>query len=355
MSPRHDGIDDVVAVGEHVGHDLHRFADGRLGSEGAVVDDWSHGFDDDSARAVGWKAFGRAGHRSGHQVVGSSCWCVVLVSGSAVTVRAVGRAWAGWRLGAWVERSTTIDRSTTSSVSPGTLVDRSGRAALGVRCVEVDRPAPAPLRAGNLPLDRLIGGIEDHEKAVVDDAFTIGVGRRNCFAVQKNCDRTGESGVPIVVGHLLAVGTKPRQIFDAADRTPLEPAASSEHRMTVTECHDALTPFREIGVDLFPVEPRDLVVLAVGVVVATLSATEFVATEQHRNALREQQRRHQVATLTYPKRCDLRRRRSDLRRRGSTSGCATLRRCRPRRWPRCACRCTTRGRATGSRRARSRS
>ena len=39
-----------------------------------------------------------------------------------------------------------------------------------------------------------------------------------------------------------------------------------------------------------PVEPRDLVVLAVGVVVAALGAAELVAAEQHRHALRQQQR-----------------------------------------------------------------
>ena len=37
---------DVVAVGEHVGHDAHRFAEGRLGGEGTAVDDRSDRFDD---------------------------------------------------------------------------------------------------------------------------------------------------------------------------------------------------------------------------------------------------------------------------------------------------------------------
>ncbi len=186
-----------------------------------------------------------------------------------------------------------------------TLVDRACGAAFRVGGVEVDRPAPAPLRAGNLPLDRLIGGVEDHEKAVVDDAFTIGVGRRNRLAVQKDCDRTGESGVPVVVGHLLAVGPQPCQILDPADRTSLEPATAPEHRMVASECHHPTAPLGEVGVDVLPVEPGDLVVLAVGVVVAALGAAELVAAEQHRHALGEQQGGHQVAALTRPQRHDV--------------------------------------------------
>ncbi len=46
-----------------------------------------------------------------------------------------------------------------------------------------------------------------------------------------------------------------------------------------------------------PVRPADLVVLAVGVVVALLRASDFVAAANHRDPDREHQRRHQVAAL----------------------------------------------------------
>ena len=308
VTPRDDGIHDVVAVGEDVGEDAHRFAERRLGREGAVVDDWSDGFDDDSARSGG---------RKGHHVVGSSLSLVESMveslvesltesaSASASTVRPAGRAMG--RMAARSTGRTQHDHRAVDDVESVTrsLVDRAGGPAFRVRGVQVDRPAPAPLRSGNLPFDRLIGGVEDHEKAVVDDAFTIGVGRRNRLAVQENCDRTGESGVPVVVGHLLAVGPQPSQILDPADRTPLEPAAAPEHRMVMSECHHPSAPLGEVGVDVFPIEPGDLVVLAVGVVVAALGASELVAAEQHRNALGEQQGRHQVAALTSPQRHDV--------------------------------------------------
>ena len=63
---------------------------------------------------------------------------------------------------------------------------------------------------------------------------------------------------------------------------------------------------RALVVAPLPVEPGELVVLAPRVVVAVLRAAELVAPEQHRHALREQQRRQEVAHLPQPQLADLR-------------------------------------------------
>ena len=47
----------------------------------------------------------------------------------------------------------------------------------------------------------------------------------------------------------------------------------------------------------FPIEPTDLIVLAVGVVVALLGAPCFVAHQQHGGALREQEQGEAVFNL----------------------------------------------------------
>ena len=121
----------------------------------------------------------------------------------------------------------------------------------------------------------------------------------------------------------------------------LEPAAPTEHRVVAAEGdHPRGTKSTNSLVDVVPVVPGDLVVLAVGVVVAALGAAELVAAEQHRDALGQQQRGQEVASLAVAQRQDRPGRRSVPRRRGSTSGCATRRRGCPRRWPRCACRCS---------------
>ena len=93
-----------------------------------------------------------------------------------------------------------------------------------------------------------------------------------------------------------------------------------------------------------PVEPAELVVLAVGVVVAALRAADLVAGDEHRHALREQQDRSEVLDLAARGAPRSPGRRSRPRRRSSSSGCRRCRRGCPRRWPRCACRCTRRGR-----------
>jgi biotin carboxyl carrier protein len=64
------------------------------------------------------------------------------------------------------------------------------------------------------------------------------------------------------------------------------PEASSDTRNTPA------APEPRIGI---PVDPADLVVLAISVVVAILRAKEFVAGKQHRSSLRQQQSRKAVA------------------------------------------------------------
>src|ERR1700756_1466527 len=49
--------------------------------------------------------------------------------------------------------------------------------------------------------------------------------------------------------------------------------------------------------DLFPIRPRDLIVLAISVVVAALCPSDLVAGEQHRNPQRQQHCGKQIALL----------------------------------------------------------
>ena len=55
-----------------------------------------------------------------------------------------------------------------------------------------------------------------------------------------------------------------------------------------------------------PVEPRDLIVLAVGIVVPTLGAGEFIPVGNHRHALGEEQGGHHVALRALSRGEDLR-------------------------------------------------
>ena len=76
--------------------------------------------------------------------------------------------------------------------------------------------------------------------------------------------------------------------------------------MRVAEADEPLREGQQAAVLVVPVEPRDVVVLAVGVVVAALGAADLVAAEHHRHTLAEQQRRHQVPLLALAQRDDRR-------------------------------------------------
>ncbi len=92
-----------------------------------------------------------------------------------------------------------------------------------------------------------------------------------------------------------------------------------------------------------PVEPGQLVVLAVGVVVAVL---RVAAARRPPSIIGTPCDSSSVAIMLRfcwrAQRVDARRRPLALRRRNSTNGCCRCRRGCLRRWPRCACRCSSR-------------
>lgn len=72
--------------------------------------------------------------------------------------------------------------------------------------------------------------------------------------------------------------------------SPLKEMAASEYRVFVAHANDLAHEFQKflvVVVDI-PIDPADLVVLAIGVVVAILGASHFIAGQQHGNTLRQQ-------------------------------------------------------------------
>ena len=92
-----------------------------------------------------------------------------------------------------------------------------------------------------------------------------------------------------------------------------------------------------------PVEPTDLVVLAIGVVVALLRPADFVSGQQHRRADGQQIEGQEVLDLAIRGAARSPGRRSALPPRSSNCSCRWRRPGSARHWPRCASRCTTPG------------
>src|ERR1039457_835257 len=102
-----------------------------------------------------------------------------------------------------------------------------------------------------------------------------------------------------MVADLAPGGQEPGDVLapGSMHRLAGEEIPPAEHRVAAPQRdHPRNKPEHRL-VEMLPVDPRDLVVLAVGVVVAALRATDLVATAQHRAALRGQAGGGEIAAL----------------------------------------------------------
>src|SRR5690606_4230761 len=106
------------------------------------------------------------------------------------------------------------------------------------------------------------------------------------------------------------VGPKPRDVLElrAPQAATLEEVAAPEDGVRLTQACQSAGELEQVPVapTELPVHPADLVVLAVGVVVAPLRAPHLVAGAEHRHALREKEGGEEVPLLFLALRDDLR-------------------------------------------------
>src|SRR4029078_6690329 len=97
-------------------------------------------------------------------------------------------------------------------------------------------------------------------------------------AGEEDRERAGEALLPVLVRHLKAVGAEPGDVarLGAVHGPGPEPHAAAEDRVLAAQTDESDRPVQEILVHRSPVVPGDLVVLAVGVVVAALGAADLV-------------------------------------------------------------------------------
>ena len=100
-------------------------------------------------------------------------------------------------------------------------------------------------------------------------------------------------------------GTVPTDVRPAVARwNTRQESSATNRRLVLAKLNQRTNETNQVRV-LFlqrPVQPRNFVVLAVGVVVAFLRAAKFIAGDQHWNALTEHQCRHHVFDLSKPER-----------------------------------------------------
>src|SRR4029077_8477386 len=126
------------------------------------------------------------------------------------------------------------------------------------------------------------------------DCLTARTGLGDGVAVQEDCKRPGVSGTPVGDCHLRAARRQPDNVAQCGlirpGRLPAEEPAPPEDRMLAAKRGERAGELWQADLSaggrlLTPVDPGDLVVLAVGVVVAPLGAAKLVACQQHGDAL----------------------------------------------------------------------
>src|SRR5216683_6519006 len=239
-----------------------------------------------------------------------------------------------------------VPRSSPQAASSGTMLERSTRlgpgrsASVGVDLLQQDqrprcrvdlaaRPdfllALAPIAAARPlvgvdqlepvlrealvrhgELQRLVVRVEDEVEAVVGDAIGVHVGAGDGVAVQEDAERLGEAGLPVLLAHLCRLGREPGDVLHPGpvQRAALEPAPPGEDAVLAAQRDQVAGEVEQGLVEVLPVEPGKLVVLAVGVVVALLRAPDLVPAADHRDPLREQQGGEEIALLPGAERID---------------------------------------------------
>src|SRR5436190_3058616 len=172
--------------------------------------------------------------------------------------------------------------------------------------VEDALPFVAPRTVRQFEVDRFVVRIEEEIETVVDDRLAAMIGRRDRASVEERADRPRECAVPVLIRHLLAVGLEPADVAHAAHGASEKPAAPLEVLVLLAKANEPAREGEQSVIDVLPVVPGELVVLAVRIVVAALRAADLVAAQQHRHALREKERRQEITLLPSADRDDLR-------------------------------------------------
>ena len=180
---------------------------------------------------------------------------------------------------------------------------------LNVAQIGVDEPEP-----GASPRDTRQG--EQHDVVVrIDDeqhrrvAAALADARSLCSPVEHDAKAFRLPVAPLLRPHDKSLRIEPGRVADAEFFVPFagEESGTPQHGVTLSQLGQALHELDQLGAVLvpIPVDPADLVVLAVGVVVAALRSPELVAGGEHRRALREQQRCEEVLLLPLAQRADI--------------------------------------------------
>ena len=152
--------------------------------------------------------------------------------------------------------------------------------------------------------------IEEQQKCVIPDWFTFKTKNIDSIATQEHADTANKRRRPLFLAHLAPTGIEPHHIPDLRTSYPatLKKFRAAKYGMRVAKPNQLSCELQKLIV-LFiarPIEPTDLVVLAISVVVSVLCPVQLVSTTEHRHALGKKKCGQEIPALPFAQGIDLR-------------------------------------------------
>src|SRR6266702_3840157 len=183
------------------------------------------------------------------------------------------RFFASLSLRATYQLEQTRGAAAKIDIVAGSKFSRLHQKTVGIHCVENELPLDMFLSREN-KRDWLIMCVDQQQERVVANWFTFKIENIHRVAAQQHAKTANERRCPFFLAHLAAARIEPHHIPDFRTSNPpaLEKLWTAEDRMVLPELNQLLRELNKLILFFIalPIEPTDLVVLAVCIVVAVL-------------------------------------------------------------------------------------
>src|SRR6266851_591929 len=144
--------------------------------------------------------------------------------------------------------------------------------------------------------------VEQDKKRIPLDALAGFIHVFDHVSSPENTQAANEPRIPALIIHFLLGGIEPGDILDlgAANFPTLKELSAAEDRLFATESSQEAGQIAQLLLfrSQLPVDPGDLTVLAIGIIVSLLRLADLVPGQQHRHPLRKQQGRQEISLLS---------------------------------------------------------
>src|SRR5712671_4966007 len=123
--------------------------------------------------------------------------------------------------------------------------------------------------------------VQQHQKVFVAHLPAAFVTLFKPLSSEKHSQAASGRITPFVLSHLIATEIEPEHVFYvcALDGTPLKKTPAPEYRMPLAKSHHPLDKGQQVTICRLqiPIQPTDLIVLAIGIVVSLLGMTDRIS------------------------------------------------------------------------------